>query len=149
LDSGDIILLLLPWVTGLFFESICESCGECVERCPTGALVRKKYEMPEREVKSVCSYCGVGCGIYLGVRGDTVVRVRGDKESPVNQGNLCVKGRFGFQFINHPDRLKTPLIRKNGRLEETTWDEVLDLVVSKMRDIKGKPARYSPSNFCH
>jgi formate dehydrogenase major subunit len=112
-------------------ESRCESCGECLERCPTGALARKDYEQPSREVKSVCPYCGVGCGIYLGVRGDRVVSVRGDKDSPVNSGQLCVKGRFGYHFINHPDRLTAPLIKRDGVFVEASWDEALDLVAAR------------------
>jgi formate dehydrogenase major subunit len=116
-------------------ESKCESCGECADRCPTGALAFKIHERPSREVKTVCTYCGVGCGIYLGVRGDRVVSVRGDKENPVNRGQLCVKGRFGYHFINHPDRLKTPLIKRDGKFEEASWDEALELVAEKFREI--------------
>ncbi len=119
-------------------ESKCESCGECVERCPTGALIPKKQEQPSREVKSVCSYCGVGCGILLGVRGENVVGIRGDRENPVNQGQLCVKGRYGYHFINHPDRLKQPLIKKGGRLEEASWDEALSLVAARMKETAEK-----------
>lgn len=119
-------------------ESKCESCGECVERCPTGALARKANERPSYEVKSVCAYCGVGCGIYLGVRGNRVVSVHGDQESLVNNGQLCVKGRFGYNFINHPDRLKTPLIKRNGQFEEASWEEALDLVASKFKEIQEK-----------
>ncbi len=118
------------------FDSKCESCGECVERCPTGALAIKDYKAPEREVKTICTYCGVGCGIYLGVRGDKVVSVRGDKENPVSRGNLCVKGRFGYSFINHPERLKVPLIKKDGEFQEATWDEALSLVAAKFKEIK-------------
>jgi formate dehydrogenase major subunit len=117
-------------------QSKCESCGECVERCPTGALSRKNSWRPAREVKTICPYCGVGCGIYLGVRGDQVVSVRGDRENPANNGQLCVKGRFGYHFINHRDRLSTPLIKKDGVLTEATWDEALDLVANKFQQTK-------------
>ncbi len=118
-------------------ESACESCGECVVRCPTGALVPKDYLKPAREVKSVCTYCAVGCSIYLGVRGNEIVSVRGDRESPVNEGQLCVKGRFGFRFVNSPDRLKKPLVKRNGEFIEASWDEALDLVASKFSQYKG------------
>ncbi|MCS7252540.1 MAG: formate dehydrogenase subunit alpha [Armatimonadota bacterium] len=118
-------------------ESNCESCGECVVRCPTGALVPKNYRKPAKEVKSICPYCGVGCSIYLGVRGNEVVFVRGDKDSPVNEGQLCVKGRFGFGFINSPERLRKPLVKRNGEFVEVTWDEALDLVASKFSQYKG------------
>ena len=113
-------------------ESTCVSCGECVVACPVGALVPKESLKPAREVKTVCPYCGVGCNIYLGVRGDTVISARGDIENSVNKGNLCVKGRFGFNFINHPDRLKKPLIKRNNTFEESEWDEALDYVANKL-----------------
>jgi formate dehydrogenase alpha subunit len=112
-------------------ESRCVSCGECVVRCPVGALRPKDTPLPAREVKTVCPYCGVGCGLILGVRGERVISSRGDPDNPVNSGRLCVKGRFGHEFINHPDRLTTPLIKKNGKFEEASWDEALDLVAKK------------------
>ncbi len=93
-------------------ESNCESCGECVMRCPTGALLPKKFQTASRKIKTICSYCGVGCGMYLGIRGKKIVSVIGDKNNPVNRGSLCVKGRFGYDFVNHPERLTSPLIKK-------------------------------------
>lgn len=120
-------------------ESRCESCGECVVRCPVGALAPKNFLPPTREIKTTCPYCGTGCGIYLGVRGGKVVSARGDRESPVNRGCLCVKGRFGHGFIHHPDRLTQPLIRKNGELVEATWDEALDLVARRFAEYQGEP----------
>jgi formate dehydrogenase major subunit len=120
-----------------FAESICESCGECVVRCPVGALAPKNAERPSREVKTTCIYCGVGCGIYLGVKGERIVSVRGDRDRPTNEGSLCVKGRYGFNFINHRDRLQTPLIRQNGGFVEASWDEALELVTKKFGKSKG------------
>ncbi|HHI30489.1 MAG TPA: 2Fe-2S iron-sulfur cluster binding domain-containing protein, partial [Candidatus Methanoperedenaceae archaeon] len=130
-------------------ESICESCGECLSHCPTGALVPKYATQPTREVKTICPYCGVGCSIFLGVRSNEIVSVRGDAESPVNRGGLCVKGRFGQDFASHPDRLTKPLIRKQGKdraavidgnlldvFREASWDEALDLVSEKLFQIK-------------
>jgi formate dehydrogenase major subunit len=121
-----------------FVDSICESCGECIARCPVGALVPKKPQMAAREVRTVCAYCGVGCGIYFGVKGDRIVSARGDYESLPNQGSLCVKGRYGFNFVNHPDRLKTPLIKKKGKFEEATWEEAFELIAEKFKKSKGK-----------
>ena len=118
-------------------ESRCESCGECVVRCPVGALVPKKAIQPSREVKTVCPYCGCGCGLYLGVRGNTVVSARGDTENPANRGALCVKGRFGHDFIGHPSRLAKPLVRRDGKLVETSWDEALALVAAKLAQYRG------------
>jgi formate dehydrogenase major subunit len=121
-----------------FVDSICESCGECVTRCPVGALVPKKPQLAAREVRTTCAYCGVGCGIYFGVRGDQIVSTRADRESPPNMGSLCVKGRYGFGFVNHPDRLTTPLIKKDGEFVEASWDEALDLIAKKFKKSKGK-----------
>ena len=118
-------------------QSRCESCGECMVRCPVGALTPKNFQQPSREVKTICPYCGVGCSYYLGVRGGKLVSTRGDRESPVNKGSLCVKGRFGFDFVNHPDRLTTPLIRKNGKLVEADWEEALTLVARKFSNYHG------------
>lgn len=117
-------------------ESICVSCGECVVRCPTGALSINNYMPPAREVKTICIYCGVGCGIIVGARGNIIVNVEGDRDNIVNRGHLCVKGRFGFDFVNHPDRLTMPLIKKNGEFIEVSWDEALDLVASKLGSYK-------------
>jgi predicted molibdopterin-dependent oxidoreductase YjgC len=114
-------------------ESICKSCGECVERCPVGALIPKVNLQPAYEVKTTCPYCGVGCQMYLGVRDGQVMRVRGDRENEVNRGRLCVKGRYGAtEFIHHPERLNNPLVRRNGEFSEATWDEALDEVASRL-----------------
>jgi predicted molibdopterin-dependent oxidoreductase YjgC len=118
-------------------DSICRSCGECMVRCPVGAIAPKDNVRPEREVKTTCPYCAVGCQMYLGIKDGEIVSVRGDTEGPSNQGRLCVKGRFGVaEFVNHSDRIKTPLIKRNGRFEAATWDEALDLVASKLKQYK-------------
>jgi len=130
-------------------ESICKSCGECVARCPTGALVPKWEKLPAKEVKTICPYCGVGCSLYLGIRDNKVVSVRGDPEGSANRGSLCVKGRWGYDFVSHPERLTTPLIRipgtargagHNGKVHEifreATWDEALDLAAKRLLEVK-------------
>jgi len=122
-----------PFGDKLLLDSNCESCGECVAHCPVGALIPKDARQPTQEVETICVYCGVGCGIYLGIRNNRVVSVRGRREGTVNNGSLCVKGRFGItEFIHHPERLTTPLIRRGGELTEATWDEALELVASKL-----------------
>ena len=118
-------------------ESSCVSCGECVVACPVGALVPKENLKPNREVKTTCTYCAVGCGLYLGVRGEKIVSARGDREHPLSQGNLCVKGRYGFNFVNHPDRLTKPLIKKDEQFVEVEWDEALEFAAQKLSNYKG------------
>ncbi len=119
-------------------ESICKSCGECVAHCPTGALVPKETHRPTREVKTTCPYCGVGCQMYLGVKDEQIIVVRGDKDNDVNRGRLCVKGRFGVaEYVTHSERLTSPLIRQNGVFTEVTWDEALDEVATRL-------GRYQP-----
>ncbi|HEX3013264.1 MAG TPA: molybdopterin-dependent oxidoreductase, partial [Methanobacterium sp.] len=118
-------------------ESNCVSCGECVAACPVGALVPNEKLQPSREVKTICPYCGVGCGIYLGIRGNEIKSIRGDNDNEINRGNLCVKGRFGYNFINHPERLKSPLIRRNGTFEEASWDEAFDLIAQNLSKYEG------------
>ncbi len=114
-------------------ESICRSCGECVAHCPVGALVPKETHQPAREVKTTCPYCGVGCQMYLGIKNERVILVRGDEDNDVNHGRLCVKGRFGVaEFVHHPERLTTPLVRRNGNLTEATWDEALDMIADRL-----------------
>lgn len=119
--------------------SNCVSCGNCVAVCPVGALMPKKkvkYRAWEvKRVKTTCSYCGVGCQMYLLVKGNDVVGVEPAREKP-NDGLLCAKGRFGYSFINHPDRLKTPLIKRNGKFQEASWEEAYDLIVKNMNKTK-------------
>ncbi|MDI6889877.1 MAG: formate dehydrogenase subunit alpha [Thermodesulfovibrionales bacterium] len=141
-------------------QSRCESCGECVVRCPVGALVPKNLRRPSHEVKTICPYCGVGCSIVLGIRDNVVVNVRGDADSSVNSGRLCVKGRFGLSFVNSQDRLTSPLIRissnKNSSLvtrhpslfREVSWDEALDLVASKLKNYRGDEFALIASTKC-
>ena len=122
---------------GLLIDSICKSCGECAVRCPTGALIPKETRQPTREVLTTCPYCGVGCQMYLGIDGERVISIRGEREGTPNKGWLCVKGRYGIaEFVNHPERLTTPLVRRNGKLTEATWDEALDLITSKLAGYK-------------
>ena len=119
-------------------DSRCESCGECVVRCPVGALRPKRFQQPAREVLTTCPYCGVGCGIHLGVRGNRIVSARGEAENPASHGSLCVKGRFGHEFVHHPERLTSPLVKRNGQFEEVGWDEALDLVAKQLSQYKGE-----------
>lgn len=127
-------------------DSSCLSCGACVDSCPTGALIEKGWEPAERTEVSICPYCAVGCSVEYGIKDDKIIWARGYSDSDVNNGKLCVKGKFGFEFEMSKDRLTTPLIRKNlgdreslnGRSVEdvfrkATWDEALDLVATELQ----------------
>ena len=133
-------------------ESTCVACGECVQACPTGALSPKTHigsQKVDRKVDSVCPFCGVGCLITYNVRDEKIISVEG-RDGPANHGRLCVKGRFGFDYAHHPDRLTVPLIRKPGvpkevrpygadwrdTFREATWDEALDLAAGTLKNLR-------------
>jgi predicted molibdopterin-dependent oxidoreductase YjgC len=120
----------------------CEFCGQCVSICPTGALVGKQTlgkgrQKDVTEVDTVCPYCGCGCNLTLHVSRNEVVRVS-SRPNTINEGWLCVKGRFGQGYLNSPDRLKTPLIRKNGALVEVSWEEAFGYITERISAIKQK-----------
>ncbi|MEL0106347.1 MAG: formate dehydrogenase subunit alpha [Rhodospirillaceae bacterium] len=144
-------------------DSTCVACGECVQACPTGALMPSsvldkqgvRTEYADKTVDSLCPYCGVGCQTTVHVKDDKILHVEG-REGPANENRLCVKGRFGFDYVNHPDRLTKPLIRKESvakdphnlldpskpldYFREATWEEALDFAangLAKIRDRDG------------
>ena len=120
-------------------ESICTTCGQCLSVCPTGAISTK--EVPEKivdYVKTTCPYCGVGCGIVAGVGEDGIIQeMLDDPDNLSSLGMLCVKGRFGYTFVHHEDRITSPLIRRDGVLVEATWEEALDHVAEKLTEYRG------------
>ncbi len=112
-------------------DSECVSCGTCLTVCPTGSIYPKELhlgsDMSFEKIETVCPYCGVGCKLNLHVKSNKVISVS-PANGPANHNLLCVKGRFAYNFINHKDRLKTPFIRKRGKLIPATWDEALDKI---------------------
>lgn len=88
------------------------------------------------QIKTVCGYCGTGCGLILEVEDNKIVKIRGDKEAPVNKGQTCVKGAFAYQYVHAPERLATPKIRKAGKLVNATWEEAYNFISSRLTRIK-------------
>lgn len=125
-------------------DSSCVQCGECSQICPVGAIIDKKaigkgraWEL--KRVDTVCTYCGVGCQLTLHIneKKNEIVKITGVEGAPTNDGMLCVKGRYGYEFVNSPERLTMPLIRnQQGILEEADWDAALALVARKFQEIK-------------
>jgi formate dehydrogenase major subunit len=146
-------------------ESTCVACGECVQACPTGALMPARgagLVEADRKVDSVCPYCGVGCLLTYHVKDNRIVQVEG-RDGPANQGRLCVKGRYGFDYVAHRHRLTTPLVRKPGvpktkdfvvdpddwrsAFREATWEEALDLAAKGLRDIRDRHGNKALAGF--
>ncbi len=122
-----------------FFESDCVSCGACAQVCPTSAIsdiFESKSIAVDKKVRTVCTYCGVGCNLEVAVDAGKVKSIQAPYEAAVNQGHTCLKGRFAFSFYDHPDRLRTPLIRRNGELTPATWEEAYDYIAEKLTSIK-------------
>ena len=134
-------------------EARCESCGACVAFCPTGALEDKMsvgLGAPDKVVTTTCTYCGVGCQLDLNVKDNRVIRVTSNPDAPVNGMALCVKGRYGYDFVHHADRLKTPMVREyllksevrsrksegRGKWVEVDWDTALGIAARKLREAR-------------
>jgi len=124
-----------------FGDSSCVSCGACAETCPTAAIsdvFQSKSLEAEKKVRTICSYCGVGCNLEVSVKNNQVLSIHAPWDAETNAGHTCLKGRYAFKFYNHPDRLRSPLIKNpaSGEFEEATWEQAYDFIADKLNNIK-------------
>ncbi len=135
-------------------RSQCVFCGECLQACPVGALIPKEdilggcLPAEAKKVRTTCHYCGVGCQLNLHIKDDKIMKVTGVEDAFPNLGRLCVKGRFGYDFLESPERLTRPMIRKGDELREASWDEALDLVATKINETKEKDSAQAIAGIC-
>ncbi len=129
-------------VSPAFEETLnCEFCGQCIDACPVGSLGAKPYRFRSRvwymdEYETICPYCGCGCTTNVSIREGRIIRARGKEDVGINEGNLCSKGRFGFDYIYSENRLTTPMIKKNGTLVPASWEEALEYVAKRLESVK-------------
>lgn len=134
-------------------RSDCVFCGECIQSCPVGALVEKRSRYAirpweTRHVRTTCGYCSVGCQLDLHVKDGRILKAGGIEDALPNHGRLCAKGRFGFDFLQSPQRLTKPMIRTDGRLQEASWEEALDRIAEKIKEVKEKHGPDSIAGIC-
>lgn len=122
-----------------FAESPCVACGACAQVCPTGAITdiyQSRGRQATDTVRTVCTYCGVGCNLDVARRDNTILSISAPYDAEANRGHTCVKGRYAFKFYDHPDRLRSPMIRRNGQLEAVSWDEAYDFIAERLEQIR-------------
>ncbi len=124
-----------------YIDSDCVFCGQCVAVCPTGALTEKTMAGQARRweierVTTTCPFCGTGCNFDLAVKDNRIIGVLSNEEATVNGRSLCVKGRFGWDYIYNEKRITTPLIKRNGNFESASWEEAYDLIAKRFNEIK-------------
>jgi len=130
---------IIKGVNETFMSSDCVSCGACSQACPTSAIsdvFQSKAIKAEEKTRTVCTYCGVGCNLEVSTKNGEILSIQAPYEAEANQGHTCLKGRYAFKFYDHPERLKSPLIKRNGKFEEATWDEAYDHIASELTRIK-------------
>jgi formate dehydrogenase major subunit len=124
-----------------FFDSDCVSCGACAQACPTSAIsdiYQSKSLVGQDKVRTICTYCGVGCNLEVSVKNGEILSIQAPWDAEVNKGHTCLKGRYAFSFYNHPERLRFPMIRRNGQLERATWTEVYDYLAERLSSLRSE-----------
>ncbi len=122
-----------------FLDSDCVSCGACAQACPTSAIsdvFQSKSVVGNETTRTVCTYCGVGCNLDVSTKDGSILGIQAPFDAEVNQGHTCLKGRYAFKFYNHPERLTSPMIKRNGEFEKVSWDEAYDYIADKLNAIK-------------
>jgi formate dehydrogenase major subunit len=124
-----------------FMDSDCVSCGACSQACPTSAIsdvFQSKAIFATNTTRTICTYCGVGCNLEVSTSNGEILSITAPYDAEVNQGHTCIKGRYAFKFYNHPDRLNSPMIKRNGDFEKVTWDEAYKFIASKLTSYKNE-----------
>jgi len=122
-----------------FMDSDCVSCGACSQACPTSAIsdiFQSKAIFATDTTRTICTYCGVGCNLEVSTSNGEILSITAPYDAEVNQGHTCIKGRYAFKFYNHPDRLNSPMIKRNGDFEKVTWEEAYDYIAIKLTSYK-------------
>ncbi|MFT7545862.1 MAG: formate dehydrogenase major subunit [Gammaproteobacteria bacterium] len=122
-----------------FMDSDCVSCGACSQACPTSAIsdvFQSKAIQATNTTRTICTYCGVGCNLEVSTSNGEILSITAPYDAEVNQGHTCLKGRYAFKFYDHPERLNSPMIKRNGQFEKVSWDEVYDYIANKLNGFK-------------
>jgi formate dehydrogenase major subunit len=122
-----------------FMDSDCVSCGACAQACPTNAIsdvFQSKSVQATEKTRTICTYCGVGCNLEVATKNGKILSIQAPYDAEVNQGHTCLKGRYAFKFYDHPERLDSPMIKRNGEFEKVSWDEVYDYITGNLTKFK-------------
>jgi len=132
---------IIKGVDESFMESDCVSCGACAQACPTNAIsdiFQSKSVQSTEKTRTICTYCGVGCNLEVATKNGKILSIQAPYDAEVNQGHTCLKGRYAFKFYDHPERLDSPMIKRNGEFEKVSWEEVYDHITGNLTKFKNE-----------